>query len=137
MKLHKSNLLAGIAALAILFTSSTCLHAAGFQQGVAPDPSSRPIVIGIWYPSQTIAEPVSLGPTTMTVAVNAPLTGKALPMIVMSHGTGGSYLGHFDTAVALADAGFVVVAMNHTETTTPIRVAASMSWTDPDRSAVF
>ena len=49
----------------------------------------------------------------MTVAINAPVSGKALPMIVMSHGTGGSYLGHFDTAIALADAGFVVVAMNH------------------------
>jgi predicted dienelactone hydrolase len=34
-------------------------------------------------------------------------------MIVISHGAGGSYLGHFDTAIALADAGFVVVAMNH------------------------
>jgi predicted dienelactone hydrolase len=54
-----------------------------------------------------------MGPTTMTVAINAPVNGKALPMIVMSHGTGGSYLGHFDTAIALADAGFVVVAMNH------------------------
>ena len=32
----------------------------------------------------------------------------------MSHGTGGSFLGHFDTAIALADAGFVVVAINHT-----------------------
>ena len=55
-----------------------------------------------------------MGPTTMTVAINAPVNGKALPMVVMSHGTGGSYLGHFDTAIALADAGFVVVAMNHT-----------------------
>jgi predicted dienelactone hydrolase len=35
-------------------------------------------------------------------------------MIVMSHGTGGSYLGNFDTAIALADAGFVVVSMHHT-----------------------
>jgi predicted dienelactone hydrolase len=50
----------------------------------------------------------------MTVAINSPVNGKALPMIVMSHGTGSSYLGHFDTAIALADAGLVVVAMNHT-----------------------
>jgi predicted dienelactone hydrolase len=55
-----------------------------------------------------------MGPTTMSVAMNAPLNGKAMPMIVISHGTGGSSLGHFDTAIALADAGFVVVAMNHT-----------------------
>jgi predicted dienelactone hydrolase len=113
MKTSMSNLLSAVAATAVML-AGTCAHAAGFQQGVAADPSGKPIVIGIWYPSQTLAKPVSMGPTTMTVAINAPVNGKALPMIVMSHGTGGSNLGHFDTAIALADAGFVVVAMNHT-----------------------
>jgi predicted dienelactone hydrolase len=94
--------------------AATGVHAAGFQHGVAADPIGKPLDIGIWYPSQTVAKSVSMGPTTMTVAINAPVNAKALPMIVMSHGTGGSYLGHFDTAIALADAGFVVVAMNHT-----------------------
>ncbi len=112
MKINQSKLLSAIAALAILH-AGTGVRAAGFEQGVAADPGGKPIVIGIWYPSQTIARPVSMGPTTMTVAINAPVNGKALPMVVMSHGTGGSNLGHFDTAMALADAGFVVVAMNH------------------------
>ena len=113
MKITKSKLLSAVAAIAITL-ASTCVHAVGFQQRVAADPSGKPLVIGIWYPSQTIAKPVSIGRTTMTVAINAPVNGKALPMIVMSHGTGGSYLGHFDTGIALADAGFVAVAMNHT-----------------------
>jgi predicted dienelactone hydrolase len=113
MKIDKSNLLSAVAAIAIML-AGTGVRAAGFQQGVAADPGGKPLVIGIWYPSQTIAKPVSMGVTTMTVAINAPVDGKALPMIVMSHGTGSSYLGHFDTAIALADAGFVVVAMNHT-----------------------
>ena len=113
MKTNQSTLSSAIAAMAIMLVG-TCVHAAGFQQGVAADPGGKPLVIGIWYPSQTMAKPVSMGPTTMSVAINAPMNGKALPMIVMSHGTGGSYLGHFDTAIALADAGFVVVAMNHT-----------------------
>jgi predicted dienelactone hydrolase len=112
MKTNKSNLLSVVAALAITLAGSG-VHAAGFQQGIAADPGGKPLVIGIWYPSQTIAKPVSMGPTTMTVASDAPVNGKALPMIVMSHGAGGSYLGHFDTAIALADAGFVVVAVNH------------------------
>ena len=113
MKTNQTKLLSAIAALAIL-QAGACVRAAGFEQGVAADPNGKPIVIGIWYPSQTIARPVSMGPTTMSVAINAPVNGKALPMVVMSHGTGGSNLGHFDTAMALADAGFVVVAMNHT-----------------------
>jgi len=113
MKTTKSKLLSSVAAMAILLIG-TFADAAGFQQGAAADPDGKPIVIGIWYPSQTVAKSVSLGPTTMAVAMNATVNGKALPMIVMSHGTGGSNLGHFDTAIALADAGFVVVAMNHT-----------------------
>jgi predicted dienelactone hydrolase len=113
MRINMSKLLSAVAAIAIML-AGTCVHAAGFQQGVAADQGGKPLVIGIWYPSQTLAKPVSMGPTTMTVAVNAQVNGNALPMIVMSHGTGGSYLGHFDTAIALADAGFVVVAMNHT-----------------------
>lgn len=113
MKINKSNLLCAVAAMAIVFVG-TAVHAAGFQQGIAADPGGKPLVIGIWYPSHAIANPVAMGPTTMSVAMNAPVNGKVMPMIVISHGTGGSYLGHFDTAIALADAGFVVVAMNHT-----------------------
>ena len=55
-----------------------------------------------------------MGPTTMSVAVNGSVHGKALPLVVMSHGNGGSFLGHHDTAIALADAGFVVAAVTHT-----------------------
>ena len=55
-----------------------------------------------------------MGPTTMSVAVNGSVHGKALPLVVMSHGNGGSFLGHYDTAIALADAGFVVAAVTHT-----------------------
>lgn len=113
VKLNHSNLLSIVAAMAIVF-AGTCAQAAGFQQGVATDPAGKPLALGIWYPSQTMAKPVAMGPTTMTVAMNAPVNGTALPMIVISHGTGGSNLGHFDTAIALADAGFVVVALNHT-----------------------
>ena len=113
MKLNPSKLLSAVAAMAFMFAGMGA-DAAGFQQGVAADPGGKPLAIGIWYPSQATAKPLSMGPTTMTAAVDAPVNGKALPLIVMSHGTGGSFLGHFDTAVALADAGFVVVAMTHT-----------------------
>ncbi len=78
MKINKSNLLSIVAAIAIML-AGTCAHAAGFQQGVAADQGGKPLAIGIWYPSQTIAKPVSMGPTTMTVAINAPVNGKALP----------------------------------------------------------
>jgi predicted dienelactone hydrolase len=44
---------------------------------------------------------------------DCPVAGNRLPLIVVSHGRRGSFLGHVDTATALADAGFVVAAINH------------------------
>ncbi|WP_228747522.1 prolyl oligopeptidase family serine peptidase [Bradyrhizobium sp. BR 10289] len=49
----------------------------------------------------------------MPGVVNCPIDGKGLPLIVVSHGRRGSFLAHSDTATALADAGFVVAAINH------------------------
>ena len=97
----------------VITLAGTCVHAAGFQHGFAADPDGKPLEIGIWYPSQATVQPVVMGPTTMSVAVNGIAQGKALPLVVMSHGTGSSFLGHFDTAIALADAGFVVAAVTH------------------------
>jgi len=111
MKTFNTKLSSVVATLAL---AGTGVHAAGFQHGFAADPEGKPLEIGIWYPSPAGAQPVAMGPTTMSVAVNGPVQGKALPLVLMSHGTGGSFLGHFDTAIALADAGFVVAAVTHT-----------------------
>jgi predicted dienelactone hydrolase len=112
MKSLASKLFAAVTTIVVTL-AGTFVHAAGFQQGFAADPEGKPLVIGMWYPSAAAAQPVVLGPTTMSVAVNGIAQGKALPLVVMSHGTGGSFLGHFDTAIALADAGFVVAAVTH------------------------
>ncbi|MDB5946006.1 MAG: putative lipoprotein signal peptide [Ramlibacter sp.] len=112
MKTLTSRLFCALTTLVITL-AGTCVDAAGFQHGFAADPDGKPLEIGIWYPSQATVQPLVMGPTTMSVAVNGIAQGKALPLVVMSHGTGSSYLGHFDTAIALADAGFVVVAVTH------------------------
>ncbi|MEO7115484.1 MAG: dienelactone hydrolase, partial [Caldimonas sp.] len=108
-----SRLLAATTVLVVTLCG-TCAEAVGFEHAFAADPDGKPLEIGIWYPSQATAGLVTMGPTTMRIAVNGPLQGKSLPLVVMSHGTGSSFLGHFDTAIALADAGFVVVAVTHT-----------------------
>ena len=46
-------------------------------------------------------------------ARNCPVAGDSLPLIVVSHGSGGWFGAHHDTAAMLADAGFVVAALNH------------------------
>jgi len=113
MKTLTSKLLFSLTAFVIAL-AGTCVQAAGFQRGYAADPDGKPLEIGIWYPSQATVQPVAMGPTTMNVAVNGVAQGKALPLVVISHGYSGSFLVHFDTAIALADAGFVVVAVTHT-----------------------
>lgn len=98
----------------VLSAASLAAQAAGFQTGIAADPDGKPLVIGIWYPSRAAPAPVAMGPNTLNVALDGPVEGSALPLVVMSHGNGGSFLGHADTAIALADAGYVVAAVTHT-----------------------
>lgn len=90
------------------------VRAVGFQQMAVPDPADRSIEVGIWYPSEAVASPHPLGPFRQTVAPDGALRGERLPVVVVSHGTGGSLAGHWDTAWALADAGFVALALSHT-----------------------
>jgi predicted dienelactone hydrolase len=79
-----------------------------------PDPNGSPLEAGIWYPSEAPAASQALGLYRQTVATNGLVVGRGLPLVVMSHGTGGSFEGHYDTALALAEAGFVVAAVTHT-----------------------
>lgn len=100
------------AAVSLAFVS-TCSFAAGFQQGFAADPDGKPLEIGIWYPSKETPKPMNFGPNTMAVASDGAVDGTELPLVV-SHGAGSSFLGHYDTVIALADADYVVAAVTHT-----------------------
>jgi len=103
-----------IAALGTLMLATAPALSAGFERVVVPDPNGSPLEAGIWYPSEAPAASQALGLYRQTVATNGLVVGRALPLVVMSHGTGGSFEGHYDTALALAEAGFVVAAVTHT-----------------------
>jgi predicted dienelactone hydrolase len=79
----------------------------GFQNLRMPDGTA----IGIWFPATGTPAPERLGPYEQSVVEGALPTGGKHPLVVMSHGTGGSFIGHYDTAIALARAGFVVAAL--------------------------
>jgi predicted dienelactone hydrolase len=102
------------AGLAIVLLGATPAFSAGFEQVTVPDPGGVPLEAGIWYPSDAPALPQRLGLFEQTVAAGGAIVGHGLPLIVMSHGSGGSFEGHYDTALALAEAGFVVAAVTHT-----------------------
>ncbi len=102
------------AALVLIAAGGARAHEVGFQQLTIPNGADKPIKIGVWYPSDAPPSPQPLGAQTQTVAPDGPVAGQQLPLVVISHGTGGSFSDHYDTALALAKAGFVVAALSHT-----------------------
>src|ERR1700723_3814050 len=100
-------------AMTLVVTQATGTNV-GFQQVTIPDPSGKPLTVGIWYPASAPVSNVPLGMFTQSVAVDGAVVGSHLPLILISHGTGGSLTSHYDTALALAKAGFVVAALTHT-----------------------
>jgi predicted dienelactone hydrolase len=48
--------------------------------------------------------------TAQIVATGDNVIGRGLPLVVVSQGSDGSFAGHYDTALALAEVGFVVAA---------------------------
>jgi len=113
-----------LASLLCLVTSLA--HAAGFQRIEIPSSGALPPLEGaVWYPCAKPPGEMKIGPYVLTVAVDCPIKGGKLPLVIVSHGRGGTFLGHHDTAEALADAGFVAVAINHAGDT-----AGDMSRTD-------
>ncbi len=87
--------------------------AAGFQFDNAPDPAGNPLPLAIWYPSEATPSLRQFGPISQTIARGGAISGTKHPLIVFSHGTGGSNLNSAGTAIALADAGFIVAAVQH------------------------
>ena len=103
--------LVGVAWLTALRTE----RPVGFQVARATDADGRPFAIGVWYPTEARPRPTTLlGPLLMDVAPNGPVSGRDLPLVVISHGNGGGLGSHADLALALADAGYVVAAPMHT-----------------------
>ena len=86
----------------------------GFCQIRIPDPPGKPLSVALWYPTGAQPSIKPLGPFHQDVALNGAIAGTKLPIVFMSHGTGGSLVSHYDTALALAQAGFIVVALTHT-----------------------
>jgi predicted dienelactone hydrolase len=104
-----------VAVLAIVpMASAGPAKTVGFQQVSVPDPEGTSITMAIWYPSDAPAADSPLGMFSQFVAANTPISGKQLPLVLISHGTGGSLASHYDTALALAKAGFVAAAVTHT-----------------------
>jgi predicted dienelactone hydrolase len=89
-------------------------EAAGFRFiEIASDGDGPALHGAIWSPCAEPPGEILLGRTTLLGVKDCAIRGDRLPLVVISHGGGGDFIGHRDTAEALADAGFVVAAVNH------------------------
>jgi predicted dienelactone hydrolase len=107
------RLAAVIAAVFVLVAAPAFAADVGFEEVRITNGEEAPLTVGIWYPAEATETLHALGDFTQTVAPDAPIAGRDLPLVVMSHGGGGWYGGHYDTALALARAGFVAAAVSH------------------------
>lgn len=110
-----------------LFCMPTVMaHAAGLQLFDVPADAGEPgLVAAVWYPCAAPVTDVKIGNVPVRAAKHCPGTGAGLPLVVISHGYSGKLTSHHDTAETLANAGFVVAAINH-----PIDSGPDMSRAD-------
>jgi predicted dienelactone hydrolase len=103
-----------LALAAMLSFLMTVAQAAGLKTLEIPaSADGAAIRVAAWTPCAKPPETVELGPFLLPAVRDCPVAGDRLPLVVLSHGFRGTNLSHHDTAEALADAGFVVVALNH------------------------
>ncbi|TWB47358.1 putative dienelactone hydrolase [Rhizobium sp. ERR 922] len=103
-----------IGILLVLGLAASSARAAGLTSIQVPASADGPALsASVWSPCATPPEEVKLGPMTVAAVRNCPISGSKLPLVIISHGHGGGSLNHHDVAETLADAGYLVVALNH------------------------
>ncbi|MBB3655125.1 putative dienelactone hydrolase [Rhizobium sp. BK650] len=107
----------------VLLLASAAQAATGFRETTLPgNNTDRPVHVSIWYPTVSDATPILLGETPASVGQPVirdaePTTGPH-PLVVLSHGYGGSWRNLAWLAVELVNVGYVVAAPDHPGTTT-------------------
>lgn len=111
------------------FAAATFIASASWSANAAPGTSDAPVTpaVGVrtvaatpaapamvlWYPTHTAEVPFTLGTTRITGARDAPRTAGQYPLVVFSHGSGGTHLSHWKTAHHLAAHGHLVATLLH------------------------
>lgn len=67
----------------------------------------------IMYPTSVPAESVTFGPFDLDMAANAQPLSERVPVVIISHGSGGTHLGYLELARRLVRAGHVVLMPEH------------------------
>lgn len=111
--------------------------AIGFRETTFDKLGKRPLHVSVWYPTETEGETAVVGENRAFHGVPvlrdaAPVPGSR-PLVLLSHGYGGSWRNLSWLAMDLAARGYVVAAPDHPGTTTFDRdpARAAMLWERP------
>ena len=87
---------------------------AGFRQLSIHDATQNAsIPVLVFYPTELPATTATLGPYQFEVSPDAPAASGAYPMVVISHGSGGTHILYRTIAMHLAQNGYVVAVPEH------------------------
>lgn len=94
----------------------------GFQHiTLADEGNNRPLDVAVFYPVSSSSQAATIGENAVfpgiTVSKNAAPESGEHPLIVVSHGYGGSWFNQLWLAQALVKQGYIVAAPNHPGTT--------------------
>lgn len=89
-----------------MFVGSRELQIRDEAQGI-----SFPAVV--MYPTAVPSSPTAFGPYSIEVSPKAPITAGQYPLVVASHGNGGSHLLYRTICTQLAKSGYVVAMLEH------------------------
>jgi len=105
--------------LASLATLLIAAHAHAFEAGwmqiqvAGTTPDAPTTTVALYYPTMAAPRAIAMGPFMLDVAIAGQPADKVKALILLSHGIGGSELGHSALAQALARNGYLVAALRH------------------------
>ncbi len=108
-------LLAALSALHMVTTWVGPTHAddVGFMRLTIADPMGGNMLVSVWYPTLEPGSRITVGPFSFNAARDAEPLVRQQGLVVISHGTEGSDLGHRNIAIALARRGLIAAAPLH------------------------
>ncbi|MCO6188343.1 alpha/beta fold hydrolase [Rhizobium sp. L1K21] len=120
-----------------LATQAYCSDAIGFLETLLGEDGARPLHVTIWYPTDAQTDAVAVGENAAFQGIAAIPEAKPTPgdrpLIVLSHGFGGSWRNLSWLAATLSHNGYIVAAPDHPGTTTRNRdpAQAQQLWERP------
>jgi predicted dienelactone hydrolase len=67
----------------------------------------------VHYPTNEVSKDTDFGPYTIDVSIDAPISKDSYPLVIISHGSGGSLLLYHTISTFLAKNGFIVAMVEH------------------------